>query len=497
MRRLNGTPGSSARGLLWTGAALLAVLILYCVNAGLRGKLSHELTADLVTPLIAAVMAAIAGALIYARRISSRLSTLVENIRLVAAGDYSARAEIEEGDELAPISQAFNSMVESLSTARQALIDKANTDAVTGLANHGSFQDRLAAEFSRSVRYGSKLSLIMIDLDHFKLFNDLNGHPAGDSALQKIARIISSQIRDVDMAARYGGEEYAVVLPETGAEQAIVFAERIREEVASSLFEQANPQSCKLTLSIGVAEYPGHCEEKVGLLHAADSALYQAKMRGRNQVVAYDAECSAYPKPGPRKLYVLLHATDISTVTALAAAIDAKHSHPPGHSIAIARMASEVGRRLGLSSNDRTSLYVAALLRDIGQIAIPDDILEKSERLTDTEMEQIEKHPVLGHAIVQKSPHMSAMLPAVLHHHERYDGTGYPDGLSGTDIPLSARIIAAADAYQSMATTRPYRDKLNIQEAQTELSRLAGTQFDPEVVGVLLDVVRSQWPKAA
>lgn len=497
MRHNDSTSGGIPRGLVWAGVTLLAVFILYCVTIGLGGKSSYEFAAYVVTPLIAALMAAVAAALAFAQRTSRRLSALTEKIRLVAADDYSPRAEIGAMDELRDISCAFNSMVESLSRAREVLIQKANTDAVTGLANHGSFQERLASEFSRAARYGSKLSLIMIDLDHFKLFNDLNGHPAGDSALREIARVISEQVRDVDLAARYGGEEFAVVLPETGEVQAAILAERIRKAVEDCIFEQANPQSSKLTLSIGVAEFPSHCNDRATLLRAADSALYQAKMQGRNTVATYDGDCGESAKADPHKLYVLLHATDIATVEALAAAIDAKHGYPHGHSVAIARMASEVGRNMALADEDRTCLYVAALLRDIGQIAIADDVLEKSAKLSEQEMDQIEQHTILGHAIVQKSPHMSAMLPAVLYHHERFDGTGYPEGLSGTQIPLSARIIAAVDAYQSMMALRPYRDRLTVNSAQTELSRLAGTQFDPGVVEAVLQVAKTQIPRAA
>lgn len=497
MRHNNRTSGSSLRSLLWTGAGLLGVFILYCTASGLRGDFSHEFTAYVLTPFIAALMAAVAGALAFAQRTNRRLTELVEKLRLVASGDYTARAEIDAVDELEDISRAFNAMVESLSSAREVLIEKANTDAITGLANHGSFQERLSAEFSRATRYGSKLSLMMIDLDHFKLFNDLNGHPVGDSVLREMAGVISDQVRDVDLAARYGGEEFAVVLPETGLVQAAILAERIRKAAEDRVFEQASPQSSKLTLSIGVAEFPAHCSDKASLLRAADGALYQAKMLGRNTVVAFDAECGENPKPDPHKLYVLLHATDITTVEALAAAIDAKHGYPPGHSISIAQMASEIGKSVGLSDEDRTSLYVASLLRDIGQIAIPDHVLEKCDKLSAQEMDQVEKHPVLGHAIVQKSPYMSAMLPAVLYHHERFDGTGYPEGLAGTQIPLSARIIAAVDAYQSMMALRPYRDRLTAENAQQELSRLSGTQFDPEIVDALLDIARRQLPRAA
>ena len=197
------------------------------------------------------------------------------------------------------------------------------------------------------------------------------------------------------------------------------------------------------------------------------------------------------------KLYVLLHATDVNTVEALASAIDAKHAYPTGHSVAVARLASEIGNKLGLPEDERTSLYAAALLRDIGQIAIPDAVIEKSDTLSKEEMELVEKHPVLGYAIVQKSPYMAAMLPAILHHHERFDGAGYPEHLAGPDIPLSARIIAVADAYQSMMVTRPYRDRLTAQAAKCEMERLAGSQFDPMVVEALSDVIRNRMQEAA
>lgn len=494
MRRNNRTSGGDMRGLLLLGGALFGVLAL---AAGLRRQPAFEISADLATLLVEILMAAVAGALLFAKRTSRRLHSLVEKIRMVAAGDYSVRADAGGVEGLSDITSAFNSMVESLSRAHDILVEKASTDSITGLANHGSFQERLSAEFNRSARYNSKLSLIMMDLDHFKLFNDLNGHPAGDTALREIAGVIAEQVRDVDLAARYGGEEFAIVLPETGLVQAAILAERIRKAIEDHIFEQANPQSCRLTLSVGVAEFPAHCSDRASLLRAADGALYQAKMHGRNTVVAFDAECGEHPKPDPHKLYVLLHATDITTVEALAMAIDAKHAYPPGHSVAIAQLASEVGKSMGLSDDDRTSLYVAALLRDIGQIAIPDHVLEKTDKLSEQEMEEVEKHPVLGHAIVQKSPYMSAMLPAVLYHHERFDGTGYPEGLAGTQIPMSARIISAVDAYQSMLALRPYRDRLSVQSAQMELSRLAGTQFDPDVVTSLLNTIKNQLPKAA
>ncbi len=488
---------TSLRRALWALAVVSALFVLdYLISvryqAARAGAAGH-----IVIAALSMITAGMLSTLVFALRTRRRAHQLAEKLRLIAAGDYSARADASTVDEFGDLGRAFNAMVSSLARAREMLLEKANTDSVTSLANHRYFQERLAVEFSRAARYGSPLSLLMIDIDHFKLFNDMNGHPAGDHALREIAAVISEQVRDVDIAARYGGEEFAIVLPETAAAQAEILGERIREAVFERIFEQASSQCCRLTLSVGVGEFPSHCSDRASLLRAADGALYQAKMRGRNIVATFDGESGCDPKPDPHKLYVLLHATDINTVEAIAAAIDAKHGYPSGHSVAIARLAGDLGDRLGLTQEERTSLYVAALLRDVGQIAIPDSVLEKSERLSSEEKELVEKHPVLGHAIVQKSPYMSAMLPAILHHHERFDGDGYPDGLAGDGIPLAARIVAVVDAYQSMAVDRPYRSKLDLQAARSELQRLAGTQFDPEVVTALLDALAEQMEKAA
>lgn len=497
MRRSNNTHGRDPRFLVGTAAMLIALLVLDHIAAGMHQASAAEFSAHVLVALVAAVLAGTTCAMACARKTSQRLKALAEKLQLVAAGDYSVRAEIKRIDDFGELGRAFNSTVESLSHAHDLLMERANTDSVTGLNNHRHFQERLAIEFSRAARYGSKLSLLMIDIDHFKLFNDMNGHPSGDNALREIAGIIAEQARDVDIAARYGGEEFAVILPETGSAQANILAERIRNAAETCVFEQTSPQCNKLTLSIGVAEFPSHCSDRASLLRAADGALYQSKMMGRNMVVTFAGESGCDPKPDPHKLYVLLHATDLNTVEALAAAIDAKHGYPAGHSVSVAGMASEIGEKLGLNTDERTSLYVATLLRDVGQIAIPDTVLEKANTLDAAEKELVEKHPVLGYAIVQKSPYMSAMLPAILYHHERFDGAGYPEGLSGDQIPLSARIVAVVDAYQSMMVARPYRDKLTSQAAQSELGRLAGTQFDPTVVSALTAVVSDHLRKAA
>lgn len=493
----DNTRGNSLRWVIGTVMVALALLVLDHTAVTQHHAGPEEFYAHVSTAIISAIMAGIIGTIAIAKRMRKRLRSLVEKIRLISAGDYTARADVRRIDEIGELGRAFNSMVDHLARSRNLLVEKANTDSVTSLHNHRYFQERLTSEFNRAARYGSTLSLLMIDLDYFKLFNDMNGHPSGDLALKELAAIITKQIRDVDIASRYGGEEFAVILPETASQQAEILAKRIRQAVEDHVFDQTNEQACKLTVSIGVAEYPSHCSDRASLLRAADGALYQAKRKGRNLVETFAEESGSDPQPDPHKLYVLLHATDSTTVEALAAAIDTKHGYPSGHSITVARLACEVGRKLGISEDEQTSIYMASLLRDVGQIAIPDNVLEKTDGLSPEETKLVEKHPTLGYAIVQKSPYMSAMLPAILHHHERFDGTGYPDSLEGAQIPICARIIAVVDAYQSMMATRPYRDKLTAKQAQSELVRLAGSQFDPDIVRAFLDALKEQVEKAA
>ena len=434
-------------------------------------------------------------AVVMGRSMSSALRSLIQGAKAVSVGNFSFRAANKRPDEIGYLTEAFNCMVESLASSQEMLVERANTDSLTGLYNHRHFQERLAAEVSRAARYGHNLSLIMIDIDFFKSFNDAHGHPMGDAVLRDLAQLIIQNIRETDVAVRYGGEEFAVILPETRAGDAAATAERIRQEVQKQPFCASEGLSASLTVSVGVAEYPSQCSDRTSLVTAADIALYQAKALGRNRVSCYDTDQPGPPQADPYKLYVLLHAHDLPTIEALAEAIDAKLKFPSGHSRAVARLASATATSLGMSERDAAAIYLAALLRDIGQIAVPDAILAKAGTLTEEEVAGVSSHPNLGHAIVQKAPHLSSVLPAILHHHEHFDGAGYPSGASGQDIPLPARIIAVADAYQSMTTSRPHRRRMSPGEARTELVEKSARQFDPKVVQAFLEVLASGQPQ--
>jgi len=353
--------------------------------------------------------------------------------------------------------------------------ERAHIDELTGLLNHGYFHQRLEEEISRCSRFGSVLSLIFLDVDLFKSYNDAFGHLAGDDVLRQIASHIKDSIRGVDLAFRYGGDEFAVVLPESSLDDACHVAERIRKRIEREM----ESKGIALTCSMGVAAWPTDGVAREMVLRAADSALYLSKQKGRNQI-SLASEAAAAHSNGSDSA----HESEIlSAVHALAATVDAKDTNTYGHSKKTSEYALYVAQALGFPAEKLTEVKASALLHDIGKIRVPDIILVKPGRLTDEEWLAIREHPKFGVAILKHITGLSGCLPAIQHHHERFDGTGYPAGLVGSDIPLSARILAVADAYDAMTSPRPYRrEKMSHQQAVDELARCAGKQFDPEIV---------------
>lgn len=354
------------------------------------------------------------------------------------------------------------------------------TDGLTGFYNHREFQKRLEEEIQRARRYHRPLSLLMIDIDHFKSFNDAYGHPFGDAVLKKVGALILSGIRGVDFAARYGGEEFALIIPETSAEGAFVVAERIRSRIFDEVFETDTDVRTQVTVSIGLADLTdGH--DRVALLACADRALYAAKAAGRNRVCRY----ANAPEVDSNALFQSNLQTCLDRdclFKDLAAAADAKSPYTRGQSEEVARLAVDLGRALRLSPEAISGLRQAGLLHNVGTFHIPGRILNKKASLTEEETKVIRAHPLLAERILKQSLHLDVIVPAILYHHERYDGKGYPSGLEGEEIPFVARVLAVTSAYQAMTSPRPYRKKMSSQEARAELRRIAGSQFDPRIV---------------
>ncbi|MCK4368174.1 MAG: diguanylate cyclase [Dehalococcoidales bacterium] len=375
-------------------------------------------------------------------------------------------------------------LIENARLYAQATI-RANTDGLTGLYNHRHFHERLEQEIARGSRFGSMFSLIMLDIDLFKAYNDIYGHLAGDDVLRRIGRYLESSIRSIDLAFRYGGEEFAIILPETRLDVAVRVAERIRKTIESKTSSRAMP----ITISLGIANWPTDGVMKEEIIARADAALYRAKQAGRNRTCLSSDEVNTETPNISTELETRPRA--LSIIYALAATVDAKDHYTYGHSRKVSDYSVAMAEALGLPQDRIATIRAASLLHDIGKVGIPDSILSKQGPLTDEEWEPVKVHPKLGVEILRHIIDLVNCLPAILHHHERYDGKGYPSGLKGDNIPLEGRILAIADAYDAMTSPRPYREQLSSQQALNELKRCAGTQFDPELVDVFCKLIES------
>lgn len=371
---------------------------------------------------------------------------------------------------------------------RRLAEQQANIDGLTGIYNHRYFQERLSSELERANRYGRCMSLVMLDLDDFKAFNDTWGHQEGDRLLKWFGTVAGQCVRNIDVLARYGGEEFVIVLPETSPEDAFAVAERIRETV-----ERQSPvifgKNRGITISAGLAGMPQHGTTRHALILNADCALYHAKQRGKNRCFVFEEEHQRFYK-ATQHVAPLLYDDDIGAIEALGAVIDAREAHRSGHSKAVMEAATALGAKMGLSVEELANLRVAALLHDIGNVATPPALMGKPGPLDPQELSCVEDHAGLGSRVLRKVQQMAAIVPGVKHHHERFDGSGYPNGLAGENIPLLARIIAIADAFDAMTNSRSYREPMPAEKALQEISNCAGTQFDPELVEKFVEAMK-------
>ena len=353
------------------------------------------------------------------------------------------------------------------------------TDGLTGLYNRRFVEEMLRLETARAQRTGERLGLIVVDVDHFKSVNDAHGHQAGDEVLQAIAERLVSAVRRPDVVGRYGGEEFVVILPGAGPEVLLELAERCRRAVAGHAFPLRDGAPLPITVSLGVAGLPEHAITARELVRTADRALYLAKAAGRNraQIGADLAVPAMDPVLEPmRALPVLERVADLVDL------IQAGREH----STAVARYSTQVAAAMGLSDEAQRRCRLAGRLHDVGKIAVPPEVLTKPGRLDEAEWTIMRRHPEHSAWMIGLVPGLGEVSSIVRQHHERVDGSGYPDGCAGSALRLEARIVAVCDAWAAMLSDRSYQPESSPARAREVLRDGAGSQWDPEVVDVFL-----------
>ena len=337
---------------------------------------------------------------------------------------------------------------------REELTRISRADPLTGCLNRRGFEERMTGEIDQGVRNGRPLAVVMVDLDRFKQINDTQGHAAGDELLRWTVSTIQRTVRPMDSVGRLGGDEFAILLPGTGHGDAIEVTERVKH----ALLERVGA-------AVGLASFPAHGVALDELLRHADAELYAAK-QGQDPQLSPDRR-------------------ELSWAAAIARAVDLRMAAEEEHSSRVAEYAGAIGRELGWDDGDLALLRMAAMLHDVGKVSLPDRILRKTGSLNDEEYEQVKRHPVAGAQLIARVDGLDPIVPWIRHSHEHFDGSGYPDRLTGEAIPLASRILLAADAFDALTSNRPYRAAVSAEEALAELERCAGKQFDPRCVEAL------------
>jgi diguanylate cyclase (GGDEF)-like protein/putative nucleotidyltransferase with HDIG domain len=367
---------------------------------------------------------------------------------------------------------------------------QSRTDSLTGLANRRHLGEVLHGELGRAAREGRAPGVVLIDLDRFKVVNDTHGHPAGDAVLLEVARRLRRSIRAYDTVGRWGGEEFCVVLPGLESEQELHrAADQLRAAITAAPVGAGSELLLTVTSSAGGALAQPGLWSVEALIDAADRALYSAKRRGRDQTRLFGeltVEDLVAEEPEAIRL-----------AQALALSAGAREGITENHCAQVADLAASIAVAVGLPEVTVMRCRLAGWLHDLGKIAIPDAILTKAGPLDDAEWTVMRTHAEIGESILRRIAGLSDAAAAVRHHHERFDGSGYPDGLAGDDIPMEARIVACADTYSAITVDRVYRSARPPDEAITELRACAGTQLDPRVVDAAISVLVGAPDRAA
>ncbi|HBQ86726.1 MAG TPA: diguanylate cyclase [Syntrophomonas sp.] len=366
---------------------------------------------------------------------------------------------------------------------RQRLTKLASTDLLTGLYNYGYFQEKID-EYVQKASATHPLGLIILDIDYFKHYNEIHGHQTGDFLISAIGDILNTKVSSSGFVSRYGGDEFVIVLPDTDSTNAKQLAEDISMTVSRRKFHGGEYQpEGKITISCGIAICPTHAHNARDLIKHADQALYRAKSLDKNKVEMYFSVFDSLDVEANEEEL-------LNSIRTLVSVINAKDRYTYGHSERVTEHAIRLATRFGLPQEKIHLLGYAAFLHDIGKIEIDREVLNKVDRLSNKEWKMIQDHSVWGSEIVKAVPKLHPIVPVIRHHHENFDGSGYPAGLKGNEIPILARIIRIADSYDAMVSHRPYKKPLSVTEALEKIKSNSGTQFDPELAVAFMKIIQ-------
>ena len=389
------------------------------------------------------------------------------------------------------------------------IVDKnTDIDSLTGLSNHKKMQEDLAAEIKTSLEHNKPLAFCILDIGNITEINNELGHAKGDSVIKEVAKKIKRNVRNTDILGRFGGDKIAIIMPDTTVDDAKYVCEYLLYNLSCTMFDDLG----QLKFSCGIATIPDSTNKQDKLVVLSEQALYMAKSKrtktGQSEIVStsdynfWDNEALiGYVKVLTKKHATLNVNIDeelinqfhnekiisnehlLDVVSSLVNTIDAKDSYTKGHSSAVSRYSEALARAINLPANEVERIKLGALLHDIGKIGIPEQVLKKPTKLTDEEWAIMKQHPVIGaDKVLKPNKSLHDLIPIVKYHHEHIDGSGYPCGLKGDEIPLSAKIVAVADAYHALVSDRPYRKGLSVTKACEILKMGAGIQWDKELV---------------
>ena len=423
----------------------------------------------------------------FKKNIVKPIKNLESQIKSMENNTLLIHANVNGPNEIVNLAEGFNNMVDNIYEHKKQNEDLklyVNTDYLTSMYNHKYYFECVESNIAEGQK---QIAVMFCDIDKFKSANDTYGHEVGDFLLKQTAKIIKAEVKDTGIVFRYGGEEFVFIMCDYTSEEALIKAEKIRKSIAKSQELQKYADYFPITISIGIASYPIHAIDAVELINKSDTAMYYSKQSGRNQCNIYNENMNVFLKDSNEDINKELL---MDSVLAIAEAVDAKHKYTGEHSKMVSKYSMLLAEKLDLTEIEKNKLRIGALLHDCGKIGVPDNIINNTGKLSDEEFTIIKRHTLLGYNIIKHMTNDEEIINCVRSHHERWDGTGYPDGLIGMSINLFARIVCIADVYHAMTSDRPYRKALTKEKSIEEFIRAKGTQFDPKLVEICVEIIK-------